>query len=238
MNSGLAPAWVISQRPYGNSGRLVEFFTANQGRLSAVARGVHRKTAGGQPAQLLQVFYPLLIEVAGRSELKTVTRVESAGVALRPAGNAALCGMYLNELVLRLLPRFDPHPTLFAKYGETLAHLTAGELEPALRRFEILLLSELGYTINWRADARGDRIDPGCHYEFITDQGFVPRAQAGSATASGQLLLEIARWVDAGAEPLSAESLRWARQWTRQAMAPLLGDRPLQTREMAWSVQQ
>lgn len=242
MSAGLAPAWVISQRPYGNSGRLVEFFTANQGRLSAVARGVHRKTAGGQPAQLLQVFYPLLIEVAGRSELKSLARLEPAGVALRPAGNAALCGMYLNELVLRLLPRFDPHPQLFASYGVTLEQLTAGVLEPALRRFEIQLLSELGYTINWLADARGNSLDPQQQYEFVPDQGFWPRGQPGGATVAGETLLEIARWLQSDGAALSSQSLRWARQLTRQAMAPLLGEKPLLTRELAqrldWSVQQ
>ena len=69
MSAGLEPAWVLSQRPYGNSGKLLELFTLNQGRLGAVARGVHRKAHGGQTAHLLQPFQPLLVATRGRGRV-------------------------------------------------------------------------------------------------------------------------------------------------------------------------
>jgi DNA repair protein RecO (recombination protein O) len=241
MTAALDPAWILSQRPYGNSGRLVECFTLQQGRFGAVAKGVHRKTHGGAPAQLLQVFYPLLVACSGRSELKQLTRIEAAGMALRPMGNAVLCGLYVNELLLRLLPRFDPHPELFACYGDTLtrlAHASADDLEPPLRRFELALLSALGYTVAWDVDRDGSPITPEKHYRFDTESGFVPvPAETGGGRATGVELLEIAQWQQGHDGVLGCDARTCLKRVNRQALAVLLGDRPLQTRAMAAALQ-
>lgn len=235
MSATLDPAWVLSQRPYGNSGRLVEFFSLAHGRCGAVARGVHRKAPGGQPAQLLQPFQPLLIEVRGRGELKTLSRVEPAGLAHRLSGNTSLCGLYLNELLLRVLPRFDAHPTLFAQYGAALEVLDDGRLEPALRRFELDLLRELGYHMIWDCDAEGAVIDAQSDYQFLLQQGFVPTLTQVAA-CRGEHLLEIATWLEGGVDTLSAPAMTVLKAVNRQALAPLLGDRPLQTRLLAMAL--
>jgi DNA repair protein RecO (recombination protein O) len=202
-----------------------------------VAKGVHRKAHGGQPAQLLQVFYPLLVGISGRSELKQLTRIEAAGTALRPEANATLCGLYVNELMLRLLPRFDPQPELFAAYGEVLRRLEAGILEPALRRFEVTLLESLGYSINWRQAWHDQPVSSDGWYEFRRDQGFVPVVEAQRhAGFSGAVLLDAAAWVETAAEDAPDEIARCIKSVTRQALQELLGDRPLATREMAKSL--
>ena len=41
------PAWVLSRQSYGDSGMLVEFFSAELGRCGAVVRGAHRRKRGG-----------------------------------------------------------------------------------------------------------------------------------------------------------------------------------------------
>ena len=64
-----------------------------------------------------------------------------------PTGDALLSGYYLNELLLRLLARDDPHPRLFDAYAGAV-HVLGSEhgeaLQPALRAFELLLLREIG----------------------------------------------------------------------------------------------
>ena len=237
MSAGLEPAWVLSQRPYGNSGKLLELFTLNQGRLGAVARGVHRKAHGGQTAHLLQPFQPLLVATRGRGELKTLSHIEAAGLACRLEGNRALCGFYLNELLLRLLARFDPHPQLFSHYGETLNALITQAMEPPLRYFEVQLLAELGYRISWDVAADGAPIDVGTDYQFYADAGFLPAQTAPKAAAvSGRELIAIHGWLSHQAEEPNEVAMTAMKQISRLALAPLLGDRPLQTRLMAGSL--
>ncbi|MEE4204442.1 MAG: DNA repair protein RecO [Halieaceae bacterium] len=237
MSAALEPAWVLSQRPYGNGGKLLELFAVQQGRLGAVARGIHRKAHGGQPAHLLQPFQPLLIVARGRGELKTLTHIEPAGLAYRLEGNRSLCGFYLNELLLRMLARFDPHPELFAHYGEALEALTVGDVAPPLRRFEVQLLQELGYRMSWDSDADGNPLVAAQHYQFYPESGF--QAVAGeltSGTLLGSELLEIGAWL-AGTKPVPGDNaMKHLKQITRLALSPLLGDRPLQTRLMANSL--
>jgi DNA repair protein RecO (recombination protein O) len=93
-------AYFLHSRPYRESSLLVDFFTAEQGRMSGVSRGV-RKARGSVP----QLFQPLLLDVAGTGELKTLKQVEMAGPALMLAGTPLFSAFYLNELLVRLLPR-------------------------------------------------------------------------------------------------------------------------------------
>lgn len=235
MSAALEPAWVLSQRPYGNSGRLLELFAMHQGRLGAVARGVHRKAHGGQPAQLLQPFQPLLVAFSGRGELRTLSKLEAAGRAYRLPGQRTLCGLYLNELLLRVLARFDPYPTLFARYGETMSQLESADVEPALRRFEVDLLDAMGYRLTWSEDASGSAIDPSAQYAYVPERGFVwlsastPRSDA----MMGHQLLAIADSVHTERAVLDNETWNAMKRVNRLALAPLLGDKPLQTRAMA-----
>ncbi len=121
MRVNLQPAYLLHRRPFRDSSQLVELFTAEHGRLSLVARGVHRKARGGSTGAMLQPFVPLLVSFSGRGELKTLTHTEVAGRPQRLSGATLFSGFYLNELLVRLLHRYDPHPPLFASYGDTLS---------------------------------------------------------------------------------------------------------------------
>ncbi len=113
-------AYVLHSRPYKETSALVDFFTP-LGRLRAVLRG-----ARGKAGALARPFVPLEVELRGRGELKTVVRLEPTGIPNLLNGQALFSGLYLNELLIRLLPAEDPHPEIFAHYPATLPLLAAG----------------------------------------------------------------------------------------------------------------
>ena len=107
---------------------------------------------------LLQAFQPLSLSWSGSGELKTLLKAEWRGGLPLLGGSALLCGFYLNELLLKLLPREDPHPRLFATTsGARRASPRGAEQAPVLRRFELELLAELGYALPLDARCRHRR---------------------------------------------------------------------------------
>src|SRR5690606_25564791 len=96
---------------------------------------------------VLLPLQPLHVAFGGDAEIRTLRSAEWLGGLVMPTGDALLSGYYLNELLLRLLARDDPHPVLFDAYGNTVRVLAGGDphtLQPALRAFELLLLREIG----------------------------------------------------------------------------------------------
>ncbi len=153
--------YVLHSRPYKETSALVDFFTP-LGRLRAVLRG-----ARGKAGALARPFVPLEAEWRGRGELKTVARLESAGVPNLLNGQALFSGLYLNELLIRLLPAEDPQPEIFAHYAATLPLLAAGRpIEPLLRAFEWRLLEQLGYGFALDVDIDGRPIEPQALYQL------------------------------------------------------------------------
>ena len=145
MRVKLQPAWVLHSRPYRDSSALLEILSAEYGRMGLIGRGTRRRSRGGSESALLQPFAPLLLSFSGRGELRTLTGVEAAGAALTLRGERLFSGMYINELLVRLLHRDDPHPRLFALYGQALEALSEHDpVDGILRRFELVLLDELG----------------------------------------------------------------------------------------------
>src|SRR5438270_11622811 len=137
------PAFVLHTYPYRETSLIVEALTADHGRVAMVARGAKRPRS--ELRGVLQAFQPLTLSWSGVGELKTLMKAEWQGGLPLVGGAALLCGFYLNELLLRLLPREDPHPQLYRDYEAALGVLAgSAELAPALRRFELKLLSELG----------------------------------------------------------------------------------------------
>jgi DNA repair protein RecO (recombination protein O) len=118
------PAFVLHTFAYRETSVIVEAFTAEYGRVAMVARGARRPRS--ELRGLLQGFQPLLLSWSGQQELKTLLHAEWRGGLARIGGSALVCGFYLNELLLKLLPREDPHPRLFACYESALADLAAG----------------------------------------------------------------------------------------------------------------
>lgn len=189
-----AQAYVLHTYPYRETSLIVEALARDHGRVALVARGARRPRAALR-GQLIQ-FQPLGLSWSGKGELRVLQKAEFLGGWPMPKGEALLCGFYLNELLLKLLPRDDAHPALFAAYGTAVERLAGGfELATSLRRFEKALLRELGYALVLDRDAgSGTPIDPAAAYAYEPERGPVAIAN-GALTAtrfSGRALLAIA----------------------------------------------
>jgi DNA repair protein RecO (recombination protein O) len=188
------PAYVLHSRPYRETSLLLECLTREHGRLGVVARGVRGERSRLRRAQL-EPFQPLALGLLLRGEMATLTDVDMVGNLARLPGDAALAGLYLNELVVRLTGRQDPLPHLFDAYARTLERLSAGEsLAWSLRRFERDLLEWLGYglQLNYTSDS-DDPLEPDAHYLYLVEQG-TQRCAAGTAGAlRGDDLLALAQ---------------------------------------------
>nr|WP_245232451.1 DNA repair protein RecO [Thiorhodococcus minor] len=218
----------MHRRDYSDTSLLLEVFAAGEGRFPAIAKGARRKKSTA--SALLQPFQPLWLGATGRGEVRTLTCVEGAGPAISLQARAMLGGFYLNELLMRLLARNDPHDALFAFYQAALAALAEDpDLDTLLRQFELRLLDEIGYGMTLdRAASDGIPVQPDLSYVYDSELGV---RLAGSAEPgpllSGATLLALA----AGGR-LEAEQRREARALLRTALAPHLGDKPLQSREL------
>lgn len=208
------PAFVLHAYPYRESSLIVEAFTAQYGRVALVARGAKRPRS--ELRGLLQGFQPLYLSWSGQHELKTLLKAEWRGGLPLVGGSALWCGFYLNELLLKLVPREDPHPQLFARYEAALTELGAGgEQAPLLRRFEVELLAELGYALPLLREAdTGAPVDPDARYHYAFDRG--PRRTAPEPgprlpVVRGATLLALAdgRYADADT---AAEAKRLMRE--------------------------
>ncbi len=139
-------AFVLHTRAYRDTSAIVELFTLEHGRVAAVSRGMRR--AKSKSKALLQPFVPLQVNWQGRNDLKTLTLAESTGYTGLLTGNALICALYANELLIKLLAVFDPYPKLFVYYQYLINSLLANDIEVALRIFERQLLKAIGYAID------------------------------------------------------------------------------------------
>lgn len=185
-------AFVLHAYPYKETSLIVEAFTHRHGRVALLARGARRPRSALRG--VLLSFQPLQLAWSGSGELATLIRADWGG-ALHPlSGKGLMCGFYVNELMLRLLPREDPHEALFEHYGAAIAGLSAAEAHSAvLRGFEKRLLAELGYAPLLDRDAlTGAPIDPGGRYRYEADRGPVRAINGAELTVSGRTLLDVA----------------------------------------------
>lgn len=139
------PAYVLHRYDWSESSLILDVFTRHHGRVALVAKGAKKPTSNFRP--ILLPLQPLRVTFGGDSEIRNLKGAEWVGGHVMPVGDALLSGLYLNELLMRLLARDDPHPTLFDAYASVVQVLASehGEaLEPALRAFELLLLREIG----------------------------------------------------------------------------------------------
>jgi DNA repair protein RecO (recombination protein O) len=226
----LVRGYVLHTRPWRNTSLLVEGFTGEAGRVGLVARGVRRR--GSRTRACLEPFQPLLLSWSGRGELRTLSAVEAERWRAPPGGRALLAGFYCNELVLRLLGREDPNAAAFASYALAIEALTEGAApEPVLRRFELGLLQALGFAppLTFEPDS-GAEVDPRVDYDYLPEHGPVPAqgpTREGVVRVPGRHLQALANL-----ELDCAAVERSARRVLRACLAPLLGPRPLRSREL------
>jgi len=229
----LEPAYLLHQRDFRDSSRIVECYGRDHGRVCLFAKGVRR--SGSSLAALLQPFVPLLLSWSGPGDGGTLTAAEPAGSPLALPRSALMSGFYLNELILKLLAREDPHPGIYESYAQALAGLAAPDGESrALRLFEKQLLEALGLGLDYAREAgSGEPVRPGAYYHVRAERGVV-RAAAEPDPATdyrGCDLLSLA------AEELAdAASLAAAKRLLRAALDGPLEGRELTTRAVARAV--
>ena len=190
------PAFVLHRYDWSESSLILEVFTRHHGRIAVVAKGAKRPSSSFRP--ILLPLQPLNVAFGGEGEIHTLKGAEWGGGQVMPTGDALLSGYYLNELLIRLLARDDPHPGLFDAYGSAVQVLASehGEaLEPALRAFELLLLREIGLLPALDAQTMTlSPLEPDARYSLVPEGGLVAAgARDPRANLSG------AQWLALGA---------------------------------------
>ena len=229
------PAYVLHSRPWRESSVIADLFTLNQGRVSVIVKGA-QKNQGKQPAKraLVQPFTPLMVSFTGRGELRTSVQLEGAGAPLSILGNGLYSGLYVNELLLKLLALDDPYPNLFAYYQSLLNQLANNEgIEACLRPFEVHLMDELGYHMVLDTDyITGQAVVSESSYQLHALHGVcLNQMQHGGVSQpvamSGRVLLQLA-----AGDYTDTECLKVAKYMARTNLSQLLGGKPLQSRNL------
>lgn len=221
------PGWVLHRRPWGESSLLIEFFSRDHGRIGLVGKGA--RSARSQWRGLLEPFCSLTVSWTRRGEMGTLTMLEPVDSRSVLEGRALWCGLYANELLIRLLARDDPAPSLFEAYSSLLPRLTdRGDQARALRRFELVLLESMGIAPDLAHDAdAGEPIRSNRLYHLDPDVGLVAVDRPARSVFRGSV---IQRLLNDRLE--SAEDARVARSLTRMLIEHQLDGRPLQTRRL------
>ena len=209
--------YVLHTYPYRETSLILQVWTEKHGRFAVVAKGARRPRSAQRG--VLVPFQPLAFTWFGRGEVKTLKNAEPAGPALPLAGASLLSAFYLNELLLKLIHRDDPHERLWVAYDEAIGQLRdrsrraagvpgllaaepgVGEsraIEPVLRRFELAMLRELGFAAELGHDAAtGAAIDAERTYWYVVERGPVPAAgegeRADAVKLSGLTLVHLDR---------------------------------------------
>ncbi len=222
------PGFVLHSRPYSESSLVMEVFTRDHGRVVLLAKGVRRP--GSQLRNVLQTFQPLEISWTGKSEMKTLTAAEWVG-GMQPLENAALLyGFYLNELLMKLLAREDPHQGLYEEYVIALTRLsTMDAAQSALRMFELALLKETGVAADLSVDVQNrEPIQPDRVYVVDPESGPRPVTELDEAPqVSGKTLLDMVQ-----GDYTDAVTQQQSKLLMRYLLAHHLNGVPLQTRKI------
>lgn len=226
------PAYVLHTYDFKETSLVAELFSKEYGRVATVAKGARRPRSAmrGQ----LQSFQMLAATWSGKNELKTLHSLDWSDGLVTLQGEALMCGFYLNELLLRLLPREDAHEQLFEYYQATLRALSSGEqLATHLRRFELKMLQEMGYAVPLEFDELDAPVLADSEYRYEAEHG----ACALSATKNGieiygQTLLDMAQ-----DNYNNMQTQQQSKQLMRYLLTHYLGEKPLHTRQLLIDLQ-
>jgi DNA repair protein RecO (recombination protein O) len=244
-------AFVLHTTPWRETSLVVDLLTQQHGRIAAVAKGAKRANSAMRALQLS--FQPIRVSWTGHSELRTLTKAEWQGGLAQPEGESLFCGFYLNELLVKLLHREDPHPAVFTSYYETLERLTFAQSslhrEWALRYFEWRLLQECGYAPDLQKDSLGKKLAQEILYFVAPGVGFVSQAHsvreapAGFADServalNGEQIVQLALALKQGFSPPADDVIQCAKAVMRLLMTVPLEGKPLKTRKILRELQQ
>jgi DNA repair protein RecO (recombination protein O) len=237
----LQPAYVLHQHAYRDTSAIIELFTPEHGRVVVMARGL--KSPKSKWRGIVRPFQPLLVSWTGRGEMGTLTVAEAQGRALRLEAEMLACGFYVNELLVRLLHKHDPHLELFSDYDATLRELAAADkagppwpVQACLRHFEIRLIGALGYALMLDKES-GSRqaVRAEALYDYTLEEGPVlvsvkQQPESFAVRVQGKTLLALAQQTLSQTD--DAYVFREARQLMRVVLDHYLGHRPLNSRQL------
>lgn len=221
------PSFILHQRAYSETSIILDIFSKNYGRMSLLAKGAKRQTSS--KGSLLNQFQLLSLSWTGRSDLKTLTNVESLSEMLKLDKNAVYCGFYINELIVRLLHQHDPHPELFDYYHDILLKISRELSEETLRIFEKRLLIEIGYGVVLDRDIDNNAIDINAEYHYLPEQGPVKVSDKilHNSVISGRSLMALAN-----EDIRDAGNMTEIKRLMRALLQKQLGEKPLRSRQL------
>ena len=229
------PGYVLHSYPYKETSLIVEAFSRRLGRVALIAKGARRPRSALRG--VLHAFQPLRLTWSGSGELNTLMTAEWQGGVPFLSGFGLMCGFYVNELILRLLPRDDSHEHLFDAYAASLERLGRGDPTAAvLRGFEKRLLAELGYAMLLDRDAAsGAPIDPSMQYLYDPERGPIP---AGGGNPAGEMVVRGSTLIDLDRDDFSSgQTLQQARGLMRALIGQRLHGQTLHTRSVLLELQ-
>jgi DNA repair protein RecO (recombination protein O) len=238
------PAFVLHRYDWSESSSIVELFARDAGRVAVAAKGARRPTSNLRavlmPFQRIQVAFGRSREDAA-SDIHNLRHAEWAGGAPASGGDALLAGFYLNELVMKLLARDDPHPALWEAYAAVVPWLGGAREPAALRAFELALLAETGHLPDLaRTTATQQLLQPAQTYVLRPEVGLT-EAHGGEEGVSGAAFAALqAACVqrDLAALCAACQPIEGGlRRQLRQLLAYHLGGVPLRTREVVRDLQ-
>jgi DNA repair protein RecO (recombination protein O) len=210
--------YVLHQRAYRENSKLVNFLSFEAGRVDGVAR-----------QSISTLYQPTLVFATGKSSLKSFAKAEAAGSAIIMMGDALFAGFYLNELLVRLLPHQEALPEVVRAYADALQALAEKQsLIATLRRFELILLEQLGYAVNFQTDWLGQPIEQHALYRYQRGEGFALNASG----ETGSSILAVSALMSSKSHPLDVDCLAMLTRVLRSALAVQLGDSPLKSRAL------
>jgi DNA repair protein RecO (recombination protein O) len=221
--------FLLHSRPYRETSLLLSFFTDTDGRVDIIGRAARGSAKKRSSVPVL--FSPYDVSWSGKSELKHLLHCESVQSVFQLTSKSLYCGLYVNELTYRLLPKHDAEPEFFQSYNDTLCGLmNAQALEPCLRMFELSLLKAIGYGLSLDRDCYGASVDPDSFYIYIPERGLqLSTAQEAQCCIGG-----LGEWflaIDSG-DYHELAVMQLAKKLLRAALSLYLGSRPLQSREL------
>ncbi|WP_410013979.1 DNA repair protein RecO [Sodalis sp. RH24] len=225
---GWQRAFVLHGRHYSETSLLLDFFTENDGRVRILAKGARSRRSALKG--VLQPFTPLLIRWSGRGEVKTLRSAEPVSMGLPLTGLMLYSGLYTNELLSRVLAHETDYSSLFFDYLHCLQTLAgaSGSPEPALRRFELALLGHLGYGVDFlHCAGSGEPVSDEMTYRYREEKGFIASVIIDHYSFTGRELRSLA-----AREFADIATLRAAKRFTRMALKPYLGGKPLKSAEL------
>ncbi|MEE9351736.1 MAG: DNA repair protein RecO [Thiotrichaceae bacterium] len=143
--------FILNRRPFRDNSLLVDLLTKESGRITCIARVAKKR--GKIMAGTLEPFRLLRVDWIGRGQVQTLTMAEEQGRYRVPV--AELCkALYLNELVLKLIPKHAPAEEIFLSYQYAIKQIT--EQSSDLMDCEMILLESLGYSFRYQSDLQLD----------------------------------------------------------------------------------